>query len=107
MGKTVGQIESRKHEDRLAKRTGGTRNAGSGSFWSRKNDVRSEDLLIEHKWTGKKTFTLKSEVIRQLIEEAIISHRMPVFGIHLDGHNYVLIEEDDFFLLKEGNGIVP
>ena len=46
---TKGQRQSRKHEDRLAKVIGGKRNAASGGFWNRKGDVRSKDLLIEHK----------------------------------------------------------
>ena len=51
--KTEGQKQSRKHENRLAKKVGGSRTAASGAFWSRKGDVRSADLLIEHKFTGK------------------------------------------------------
>jgi hypothetical protein len=53
--KSEGLKQSQKHEKRLAKAVGGTRNAASGALWSRKGDVRSNDLLIEHKYTGKKT----------------------------------------------------
>lgn len=99
--RTEGQKQSRKHEDRLAKVTGGTRNAGSGSFWSRKGDVRTPDLLIEHKWTGKKSFTVNSAVLKKIILEATLEHRMPVLGFHLDGVNGVILTEDDFFELRE------
>lgn len=92
--------ESRKHEDRLAKKIGGSRNAASGAFWSRKGDVRNDELLIEHKWTGKKQVTIKSEVLKKITKEAILDSRTPVLGLHLDGENYVVMVEEDFFELR-------
>ena len=99
--KTEGQKQSQKHEKRLAKKIGGKRNAASGALWSRKGDVRSDDLLIEHKWTGKKQFTVKSDVIKKNVREAILEGRMPVFGIHLDGEDYVILLEDDFIEMRD------
>jgi hypothetical protein len=99
--KTEGQKQSQKHEKRLAKKIGGKRNAASGALWSRKGDVRSDDLLIEHKWTGKKQFTVKSDVIKKNVREAILEGRMPVIGVHLDGENYVILLEDDFMEMRE------
>jgi hypothetical protein len=98
--KSEGQKQSLKHEKRLEKILGGQRSAGSGAFWSRKGDVRTDDLLIEHKWTGKKTVTIKSEVLKKITKEAILDSRTPVLGIHLDGENYVLLGEEDFFELR-------
>ena len=99
--KTKGQKESQKHEKRLAKKIGGSRNAASGAFWSRKGDVRSADLLIEHKWTGKKQTTIKSDVLKKIVREAILDGRMPALGIHLDGENYVILLEDDFMEMRD------
>jgi hypothetical protein len=99
--KTEGQKQSQKHEKRLAKKVGGSTNAGSGAFWSRKGDVRSSDLLIEHKWTGKKQATVKSDVLKKIVREAILDGRMPVLGIHLDGEDYVILLEDDFLELRD------
>lgn len=99
--KTEGQKQSQKHEKRLAKKIGGKRNAASGALWSRKGDVRSDDLLIEHKWTGKKQFTVKSDVIKKNVREAILEGRMPVFGVHLDGEDYVILLEDDFIEMRD------
>ena len=78
--KTEGQKQSQKHEKRLAKVIGGTVNAGSGSFWSRKGDVRNSELLIEHKWTGKKQCTIKSEVLKKITTEAILDGRIPILA---------------------------
>ena len=99
--KTEGQKQSRKHEDRLAKEIGGSRTAASGAFWSRKGDVRSADLLIEHKFTGKKQTTLKSDVLRKITREAILDGRMPVLGVHLDGEDYVVLLENDFLEMRD------
>ena len=99
--KTEGQKQSQKHEKRLAKKIGGKTMAASGAFWSHKGDVRSSDLLIEHKFTGKKQTTLKSDVLRKITREAILDGRMPVLGVHLDGEDYVILLEDDFLEMRE------
>lgn len=99
--KSEGQKQSQKHEKRLAKRIGGKRTAASGAYWSRKGDVRSEDLLIEHKYTGKKQTTIKSEVLKKIMREAILDGRTPVLGIHLDGEDYVILTEHDFIEMRE------
>ena len=99
--KSEGQKQSQKHEARLAKKVGGSKTAASGAFWSRKGDVRSPDLLIEHKWTGKKSFSIKAVEVEKIVTEAIIDSRMPVFGISLNNKNYVLLTEDDFLEMRE------
>jgi Holliday junction resolvase len=99
--RSEGQRQSRKHEDRLAKAVGGSRTAASGAFWSRKGDVRSQDLLIEHKWTGKKQVTVKSDVLEKIVKEAILDGRMPVLGFHLNGENYVMLDENDFLEMRQ------
>lgn len=99
--KSEGQKESRKHENRLAKAIGGSRTAASGAFWSRKGDVRSEELLIEHKWTGKKSKTIQSAELKKITTEAIMDGRMPVFGLHLDGEDYVVLLETDLLELVQ------
>ena len=98
--KSKGQRESKKHEDRLAGLVSGQRSAGSGAFWSRKGDVRSTDLLIEHKWTGKASFTVKAAVLEKIVKEAILDNRTPVLGFSLNNENYVMLTEDDFLELR-------
>lgn len=94
--KSEGQKQSQKHEKRIAKAIGGQTTAASGAFWSRKGDVRNESLLVEHKWTGKKTKTISSAELKKITNEAIMDGRTPVFGIHLDGEDYVILLEHDF-----------
>lgn len=99
--KSEGQKQSKKHENRLAKKIGGSTNAASGAFWNRKGDVRSQELLIEHKWTGKKQFTLKSDVLEKIVTEAILDGRTPMLGVHLNGKNYIIMLEDDVLEMHE------
>lgn len=99
--RSEGQRQSRRHEDRLAKELGGQRVAASGAFWSRKGDVRSQDLLVEHKWTGKAQFTIKANVLEKIVKEAILDGRTPVLGFHLNGENYVLLDENDFLEIRQ------
>lgn len=98
--KSEGQKQSRAHEDRLSKLADGSRTAASGAFWSRKGDVRTDDLLIEHKWTGKKSFSITRAVLDKISSEAIMDGRMPVLGIHLDGKDYIVLDENDFFEMR-------
>jgi hypothetical protein len=57
--------------------------------------------LIEHKFTGKKSFSVKAEVLKKITTEAILDGRMPVLGVHLDGENYVILLEDDFLEMRD------
>lgn len=99
--RSKGQKESKKHEARLAKLVDGKRNAASGAFWSRKGDVRSKDLLIEHKWTGKTQVTVKAAVLEKIVNEAIVDSRTPVLGFSLNNNNYILLTEDDFLEMRQ------
>jgi len=99
--KSEGLKKSQKHEARLAGVLDGKRNAGSGAFWSRKGDVRSADILLEHKYTGKASFTVKAAVLEKIVKEAILESRMPVLGVSLNSENYVLLTEDDFLEMRQ------
>lgn len=92
--------KSLKQEKRSASHYRGSRNSGSGSGWLRKNDVRSEEFLIENKLTtGNKSITLKEVDLRELRERAIIEDRTPVLQFDLNGRHYVVLVEDDFLAL--------
>lgn len=90
------QKRSKKQEERSADTYKGSRNVMSGAGWVRKNDVRAIDLLIENKFTDKKSFSLKSEELVKLARTAILEDRIPVLQIDLGGRAYVVLLEDDF-----------
>ena len=99
--KSKGQKESQKHEARLAKVFDGKRTAASGAFWNRKGGVRTRDYLIEHKWTGKASFTLKAAVLEKIVKEAILESRTPILGFSLNNENYCILTEDDLLELLQ------
>lgn len=70
---------------------GGKVTAASGAL-DRKGDVRAPEHLYEAKWTGKKSFTLKSEVLEKITREALIEGRTPVLQIELNGRTYAVVE---------------
>jgi len=91
---------SRKQEDRTANRYKGSRNAGSGSGWLRKNDVRSDNLLIENKLTeNTKSYSIKFKELDELRQRAILDDRLPVLQFDLGGRNFVILNEDDFLAM--------
>lgn len=91
---------SRKQEKRSASAYKGSRNAGSGSGWLRKNDVRTANILIENKFTtNEKQITLKHADLKELIERAILEDRLPVLQFDLASRRYVVLTEDDFLEL--------
>lgn len=93
---------SKKQELRTADRYKGSRNAGSGSGWLRKNDVRSEQFLIENKLTtGAKSYSIKSLDLKELEMRAILEDRIPVLQFDLNNKSYVILVEDDFLALVD------
>jgi hypothetical protein len=88
---------SKKQEQRSAKTYKGSRNAGSGSGWLRKNDVRTSEILIENKFTtNAKQITIKHKDLSELVERAILEDRLPVLQFDLNNRRYVVLTEDDF-----------
>ena len=99
--KTEGQIQSQRHEKRLAKAVGGRTTPASGAFWSRKGDVQADDILIEHKWTGKDRYTVTGDTLRKIYTEAVLAGRTPVFMMDVEGASWVLLTEGDFLEMRE------
>jgi hypothetical protein len=96
---------SQAQEKRVAKATGGSRNAGSGNGWQRKHDVRSggrEGFLWEMKRTDKKQITIKASDLDSVRKISWQEGRTPVFHIELDNRRYVMLEEFDFMELIDG-----
>ena len=92
---------AKKQEERTAKKYDGSRNVMSGAGWVRKNDVRTFDLLIENKFTDKKSFSIKSDEMVKLARTSILEDRVPVLQIDLGGRSYVVLLEDDFLMMVQ------
>jgi hypothetical protein len=91
---------SKKQEKRSAKIYKGSRNAGSGSGWLRKNDVRTHELLIENKLTNNlKSYSIKASELVDLTQRGVLEDRLPVMQFDLGGKHYVILNEADFQML--------
>lgn len=90
---------SQQQEKSTADRFGGRVTPGSGNGWMRKNDVRSDDVSFEMKYTDAKQFALKVADLTKAEEHAIRDGREMVFGISFSGERFVLITEDYYATL--------
>lgn len=72
---------SRKLEQKHARSVGGRPQAGSGSSWRAEGDVRSPGYLDEHKFTTKRSYTLKLDDWLQIRDQALRDGREPRFVI--------------------------
>lgn len=52
-------------------------------------------LLIENKYTGSKSLTLKALALQKICDEATAEGRVPALVIELGGNEYVLFTKDD------------
>ncbi len=96
---------SKRQENRSAKIYKGSRNAGSGSGWLRKNDVRTHELLIENKLTSNlKSYSIKASELVDLTQRGILEDRLPVLQFDLGGKHYVILNESDFQMLVGVDG---
>ena len=91
---------SKKQANRSAKAYNGSRNAGSGSGWLRKNDVRTHDMLIENKLTyNEKSYSIKAKDLQELTQRAILEDRLPILQFDLGGRHYIIMNEADFQMI--------
>lgn len=88
---------SQRQERDTAKRYGGRTQPGSGSGWVHRNDVDTDDLLIENKRTdNERSITIKADDLRQLRINAARRGKVGVMVFYLGGHQYVVLHQDDF-----------
>lgn len=92
--------ESKRQEKRIAKAIGGLNVPASGAFWSRKGDVRSDDLLVEAKTTDHASYSIKKQIWEKIRREALSDGRIPVLAIQIQNRNLVVLDEEDFLELR-------
>lgn len=92
---------SQKQEKTTAKKIGGTRNAGSGNQWSRKNDIRNDYYSVELKETKAASYRLTLDDLLKAERNALADRRTMVFGISIQGHNFMVVTENTFLELTD------
>lgn len=68
---------SRAQEHRHARKVGGKVQAGSGSSWRAKGDVKSSEFMDELKFTSRSSFSITNTIINKLLRAAGQSGREP------------------------------
>lgn len=53
----------------------------SGSLWFDKGDLKTEDHLIECKYTDKKGFSITNKILKKLWDEALGRNKLPALVI--------------------------
>jgi len=96
-----------KKEARDAAQFSGRVTPRSGGFFSFPGDVKSEEFLIESKFTEKKSFSVSRRLWEKINHEAIKSRRIPILSIELAGNGVelVILDKNDFLSLFKRDGI--
>lgn len=88
---------SRAQERSAAKAFGATQHKGSGSG-AKRLDMHTDEALVECKTVlqGNRQITIKADDLRLLRYHAALQDRTPILHVRLDGHDWVLLPEEDY-----------
>lgn len=65
------------------------RTINSGAFDIDKGDIKTDEYLIEHKFTEKKSITVELAVVEKIFSEATMTGKIPVLWYELGGYRFV------------------
>lgn len=100
----------RKNEAEVMKRLGFRPTPNSGAGWISKEDGQNEQCICQLKSTDKQSISIKQNDLHILEQNAVISHKLPVFALQFlnTGEVWVMIKPEDLGLIQslvEGEGI--
>lgn len=101
--------KSTKHEEDIARRSGGQRVRGSGSQLGKPGDVKGGQELQELKFTEKTDTRIRLDWLRKIAYQALTQGKYPVVSMRFDKltppapQDWVLIPADVYHQLKEQN----
>ena len=87
---------SQRQERKVAQDVGGRVQAGSGSSWRARGDVRTPDELLEVKYTDKASRSLKVSELKQIKHDALMAGKTPGMIVDFEQHGIraiIYIEE--------------
>ena len=89
-----------KHEDRIAKKFNGHKQAGSGASDYAKSDVKLDKFMIEAKTTSHASMSIKKEWLAKITAEATAVQKYPAMSIEIGG-NPDPLTEDGWMIIPE------
>lgn len=88
-------------EKRFAGLIGGQLTPGSGNQWYAKLDVSRRGILFSLKHTGKASFRITKEILREAIVAASKEGAIPAWAFDIAGEDFILMRGNDFRMLME------
>lgn len=85
-----------KRESRVAKEQGGRRVPGSGNTPWAKEDISTENYLIQHKHTDGKSISVTYKALEDLRCNAIDTEKEPLMILEYDRTNFYILNEVQF-----------
>jgi len=95
---------SQRGERRTAHALGGKLQAGSGSQWHSKGDVRTPLHIVERKDTMAASYKLNLADLQKLVRHAQKDGRMPVMVVSIQGAEWALLPLTDLKALLPEEG---
>jgi len=92
--KNVKKKSSRKEKQR-AKELGGRAQPGSGNQFNAKGDIKSDEYLIEHKYTDTNSYSLNINTLLKIEREAQEIGKLPAMIIEIKDRKFVVLRYDD------------
>jgi len=65
------------------------RTINSGAHWIDKGDLKTEEYLIEHKMTEKKSISIDLEVVEKIFMEATLTGKTPILWYEIGDYSFV------------------
>ena len=100
---------ARKHEAEVAADFGGQVTPMSGAGWISKQDVRTPIELIECKDTAAGSYSVKRELVAELVRNGLLASLRPLLHVKLEPSQYqvtrlVIMTEEDYLALSRKAG---
>lgn len=77
----------------------GQRQKGSGNYWAKPGDVKTDTFLIEDKQTDKRSYSIKYDLWDKIYEEALFSYRIPLLSLQIQDLELIVLSKEDFLNL--------
>jgi len=100
-------VDWRRHEEEVAKRSGGRKRAASGAAPGKPADTVDQEFLRECKSTKGAGITLKSDWLKKIVQQSLPRDMIPLLELRMDGQeaptpkDWVLLPAQEFEILLE------
>ena len=76
-------------EKSIEREKAAVRTINSGALWIEKGDIKTDECLIEHKMTEKKSISFELKIIEKIFNEATMTGKTPVLWFEIGGFEVI------------------